>query len=166
MNTEKIFSILLFGIIAFSIALFIARKMLVSKRNDEKPFEHIVQLSSTFIGTSIILNLVFQKIGYLYDLTNQYGIRFVKLFTLDGYDYSYNVEMLKVSLFYLAIVYIWTIISIQFSRMFAKNFYKNTEWQYHILKSIIFICLAIAFYPILSFILDNFYVVLENPTIR
>lgn len=166
MNTIKIFSILLFALFAFGVSFFIAQKMLLPKRKEELPFERVIMLSSTFVGISIILNLVFQKINFVYDLIDQYSFDFQKVFEIKSEQYGYSIEMLKISTIYIAIAFAWLILAILFSKVFAKRFFNDTEWQYHTLKSIIFICLAIAFYPVLSFIIDNFYVVLTNPIIK
>lgn len=166
MNILKIFSILLFAIFCFTLCIVIAVKILKNKEENVMLNEKFIKLTSIFIAVSIILNLVFQKVSYLYDIIEQYtsNFDFHRLFTIEKNNYGYSEEMVKVSCIYLAIALIWIWISSLFSKIITKRFFADNTTNYQLLEGIILICISIAFYPVLNFILDNFYIILDKPT--
>lgn len=168
MNILKILSLLIFAVFCFAICIIIAVKMFKQKDENILLNNQFIKLSSIFIAVSIILNLVFQKVSYLYDIIGHYNIKidFVKLFKIGNFNYGFSPEMIKVCCIYLAISFIWIWIASLFSKMISKSFFAQTTINYFLFEGIILLCIAIAFYPILSFILDNFYIILDQPTIN
>ena len=166
MNILKIFSILLFATFCFTLCIVIAVKILKNKEENVMLNEKYIKLASIFIAVSIILNLVFQKVSYLYDIIEQYtsNFDFHRLFTIGKNNYGYSEEMVKVSCIYLAIALMWIWISSLFSKIITKRFFADNTTNYQLLEGIILICISIAFYPVLNFILDNFYIILDKPT--
>lgn len=169
MNTLKVFSILLFSSICFVGCIIIARKVLKDRKDGNLMLNNeFIKISSVFIAVSIVLNLLFQKVIYLYDLIDKYFIEFdfIKLFNVGKSNYGFSQEMLKVTTIYMALAFVWVFIIALFSKIIAQKFFEKDTFNYKIFEGIILLCLAIAFYPVLSFILDNFYVVLDMPKIN
>lgn len=169
MNTLKIFSILLFSIITFSACIFVALQILKNKKDSNVLLNNqFVKFSSIFIAISIIMNLLFQKVIYLYDIIDKYFIEFdfVKVISLGNIHYGFSSEMLKVITIYMAIAIVWVVIITLFSKLLATKFFTKETWNFQIFEGIILLCLSVAFYPVLSFILDNFYIILEMPKIN
>lgn len=168
MNILKILSLLLFAIFCFAICIVIAVKILKKKDENILLNNQFIKLSSIFIAVSTVLNLVFQKVSYLYDVIGQYSINvdFIKLFPIGKYNYGYSPEMIKVCCIYLAISFVWIFIASLFSKMISKYFFEKSTLNFYLFEGITLICISIAFYPILNFILENFYIVLDQPTIN
>lgn len=169
MNTLKVFSILLFSSICFLGCIVIARMVLKDRKDSNVMLNNeFIKISSIFIAVSIVLNLLFQKVIYLYDLIDKYFIDFdfQKLFTIGKSNYGFSPEMLKVTTMYMALAFVWIFAISLFSKIIAQRFFEKDTFNSRIFEGIILICFAIAFYPVLSFVLDNFYVVLDMPKIN
>ncbi len=169
MNTLKIFSILLFSFISFAGCIIIARKVLKEKKGEKVMLNNeFIKISAIFIAVSIILNLLFQKVIYLYDLIGKYlsDDDLIKIISIGKFNYGFSKELLKVSSTYMALGFVWIFVISLFSSLIAQKFLDKNTLNYKIFEGIILICFAVAFYSVLSFILDNFYIVLEMPTIN
>lgn len=169
MNTLKIFSILLFSIPSFAICILTAKRVLKDKSDNDILLKNgFIKLCSIFISVSLILNLVFQKVIYLYDVIDKYFLDFdfIKLFTVGNSNFGFSGEMLKVTTIYMALAFVWIVCLSAFSKIIAKKFFEVDTFNYKIFEGVILLCLAIAFYPVLSFILDNFYLILDTPKIN
>lgn len=169
MNTLKIFSILLFSIPCFAVCIILAKRVL-KERSDHNDFvtKEFIKLSAIFISVSIILNLVFQKVIYLYDVIDQYFLDFdfIKLFSAGNYNFGFSIEMLKITTIYMALAFVWIVIISSFSKIIAKKFFEADTFNFKLFEGVILLCLSVAFYPVLSFILDNFYLILDTPKIN
>lgn len=167
MNTLKILSIMLFAFCAFAVSFGIAKRTLFKNKDENRqPYENLVRMSGIFIAISITMNLLFQKISYLYDVIDQYGFDFQKIFTGGKAEYGYSPEMLRASCIYMAIGFLWIWFSGRFANVMGSRYSENSPFSKTILSAIIFIALSVAFYPVLDFILDNFYTVLAQPEIN
>lgn len=167
MNTLKIFSILVFSLFSFIVSMGIILRIIKYKVNsEEKTYSKLLHYSSLFIGVSIILNLVFQKVSYLYDLIDQYSYSFQKVFSFGKFNYGFSPEMINVSVIYVALCFVWVCFSAFISKITTTHFFSKSSWENQLMQSVIFLSINIAFYPVLSFILDNFYIVLDRPTIN
>lgn len=168
MNTLKIFSILIFSILCFVVCIIIARQVLKSKNNEQLLNNEIMKISSIFISVSIILNLVFQKVIYLYDVIDNYFLDFdfIKLLRIGNSNYGFSSEMLKVVTIYLTLAFIWVFIVSLFSKIITQRFFDKESFNYKIFEGVILLSLTLSFYPVLSFILDNFYEILKMPKIN
>lgn len=169
MNTLKIFSILLFSIPCFAICILLAKRILKDRSDGNTMLTNgFIKLVGIFISVSIVLNLVFQKVIYLYDVIEKYFIEFdfIKLFSVGRSNFGFSSEMLKVTTIYMALAFVWIVIIASFARIIAKKFFETNSFNYKIFEGVILLCLSISFYPVLSFILDNFYVILDTPKIN
>lgn len=169
MNTLKIFSILLFSIPCFAVCIFLAKKILKDKTDNNVMLNNgFIKLCAIFISVSLVLNLVFQKVIYLYDVIDKYFLDFdfIKLFEIGRSNYGFNSEMLKVTTIYMVLAFVWIVIISGFSKIITKKFFEPDTSNYKIFEGVIMLCLTVAFYPVLSFILDNFYLILEMPKIN
>jgi hypothetical protein len=158
MNTLKIFSILIFGIIGFAIAILISYKTLV-KRKPNSIFisGFMLQIASIFISTSILLNLVFGKISKLYDVIDQSYTDFITIFHLSKTNYGISPEMFKIIFIYIGItigfIFFFSIIS----KILSKTLIADNSISTEIISGIILLCLSVAFYPIIDQILNSIY---------
>lgn len=167
MNTLKIISILLFAVICLSISLMITFRILKSKSNDEKyNISKLINSSSIFLAVSIVLNLVFKKISYLYDIIDQYSFDFHKVVSIGHFNYGFSPEMVKVSSIYLMLAFVWVVIASLFAKTISGRFFNKDTFNFEIFQAVILLSFAIALYPVFDFILDSFYIVLEKPVIN
>lgn len=167
MNTLKIISILIFSVICLSLSLFISFRILKGKQEETTyDITNLIKSSSIFIAIAIMLQLVFQKISYLYDILDQYNYDFQKVFIIGKSIYGFSPEMIKVSCIYLALAFVWILITSLFAKTISGKFFKKDTLNFEVFQAIILISFAIALHPVFDFILDNFYIVLDKPIIN
>ena len=106
MNTLKIFSILIIGIIGFSITVFISYKTF-SRKNTKNSTDFLIKLASIFISSSILLNLTFNKISKLYDIIDNSSFNFIKIITISKTNYGVSPEMFKMVFLYLGALFLF-----------------------------------------------------------
>lgn len=155
MNTLKIFSILVIGIIGFSIAVFISYKTL-SKKNSKNSADFLIKLASIFISSSILLNLTFNKISKLYDIIDNSSFNFIKIITISKTNYGVSPEMFKMVFLYLGVLFLFIFFFSSLSRILVKKLIPESL-NSEIMQGIILLTQTISFYPLIEQILNSFY---------
>lgn len=155
MNTLKIFSILVIGIIGFSITVFISYKTF-SRKNTKNPTDFLIKLASIFISSSILLNLTFNKISKLYDIIDNSSFNFIKIITISKTNYGVSPEMFKMVFLYLGVLFLFIFFFSSLSRIIVKKLIPE-NLNPEIMQGIILLTLTISFYPLIEQILNSFY---------
>ena len=155
MNTLKIFSILVIGIIGFSITVFISYKIL-SKKNANNSTDFLIKLASIFISSSVLLNLTFNKISKLYDIIDNSSFHFIKIITIAKTNYGVSPEMFKMVFLYLGVLFLFIFFFSSLSRIIVKKLIPE-NLNPEIMQGIILLTLTISFYPLIEQILNSFY---------
>ena len=155
MNTLKIFSILVIGIIGFSITVFISYKIL-SKKNTNNSTDFLIKLASIFISSSVLLNLTFNKISKLYDIIDNSSLHFIKIITIPKTNYGVSPEMFKMVFLYLGVLFLFIFFFSSLSRILVKKLIPE-NLNPEIMQGIILLTLTISFYPLIEQILNSFY---------
>lgn len=155
MNTLKIFSILVIGIIGFSITVFISYKTF-SRKNTKNPTDFLIKLASIFIWSSILLNLTFNKISKLYDIIDNSSFNFIKIITISKTNYGVSPEMFKMVFLYLGVLFLFIFFFSSLSRILVKKMIPE-NLNSEIMQGIILLSLSISFYPLIEQILNSFY---------
>ena len=155
MNTLKIFSILVIGIIGFSITVFISYKIL-SKKNTNNSTDFLIKLASIFISSSVLLNLTFNKISKLYDIIDNSSFHFIKIITIFKTNYGVSPEMFKMVFLYLGVLFLFVFFFSSLSKILVKRMIPE-NLNPEIMQGIILLTLNISFYPLIEQILNSFY---------
>ena len=155
MNTLKIFSILVIGIIGFSITVFISYKIL-SKKNANNSTDFLIKLASIFISSSVLLNLTYNKISKLYDIIDNSSFNFIKIITISETNYGVSPEMFKMVFLYLGVLFLFIFFFSSLSRILVKKLIPE-NLNPEIMQGIILLTLTISFYPLIEQILNSFY---------
>lgn len=166
MNTLKILSLSIFALICFYISLRIAIHFMNVKKIENNSYNKMITLSSVIISVAIANSLVLKKVSYLYDIFSEYSYDLKVVFRINNFDYGYSPEMTTISCIYLILAFGWVSISIWLARLMVRNYFKKETLAYYVFEAVVLLSFNVAFYPLLDFILENFYVVLNRPLIN